>query len=208
MQSRFGNHGWLTPAAPGARPSFAGKSCLAMRSRTRTKSGGRQPAVALGNAFARAIDHTARDDRLANQERRASARRGSQPHRQRQSPTHTRQPTGQTRAGGVSPPWFREPHLQRRRRTVRRIFARAPGAAGVSPPWGWGSHLQLVAKVAGWLLASAARRGLVGAGVSVVYRECYAVAFREPRLAYASRSWCTTVVRREIISYNAESNPY
>jgi hypothetical protein len=54
----FVSHGWLTPAAPGARRSFAGKSSLAMRSRTRTKSGGRQPAVALGNAFARAIAHT------------------------------------------------------------------------------------------------------------------------------------------------------
>jgi hypothetical protein len=41
-----------------------------------------------------------------------------------------------------------------------------------------------------------------------VYRECYAVAFREPRLAYASRSWCTTLVCREIISCNAESHTH
>jgi hypothetical protein len=86
-----------------------------------------------------------------------------------------RRPSAQTRAAGVSPPWVQEPHLQRRRGTVRRIFARAPRAAGVSPPWlriasataiahapdglsnqVWvrETHLQLVAKVAGWLLAS------------------------------------------------------
>jgi hypothetical protein len=103
-----------------------------------------------------------------------------------------RRPSAQTRAAGVSPPWVQEAHLQRRRGTVRRIFARPPRAAGVSPPWlriasataiahtpdrlsnqVWvrKTHLRLVAKVAGCLLASAARRGFVGAGVSVVYRE-------------------------------------
>jgi hypothetical protein len=80
-----------------------------------------------------------------------------------------------------------ERHYQERRPSAQTR------AAGVSPPWVQELHLQPMAKVAGWLLASAARRGLVGAGVSVVYRECYAVAFGEPRLAYASRSWLLDV---------------
>jgi hypothetical protein len=58
LQSRFGNHGWLTPAAPGARRSFAGKSFLAMRSRTGTKSGGRKPPVAQNRIGNRNRPHT------------------------------------------------------------------------------------------------------------------------------------------------------
>jgi hypothetical protein len=138
----FVSHGWLTPAAPGARRSFAGKSFLTMRQSN------------------------------PHQERRPSARRGSQPHRQRQSPTHPRRPTAKQERGGVSPPW------------VRR------------------AHLQPVAKVAGWLLASAARRGLVGGGFSVVCREltCSCVSgttagLRQPllvaRRSFAGKSFLT-----------------
>jgi hypothetical protein len=50
--------------------------------------------------------------------------------------------------------------------------------------------------------------GSIGRTFCMACRKSLAVAFREPRLAYTSRSWCTTLVRREIISYNAGSNPY
>jgi hypothetical protein len=45
-------HGRLTPTAPDARCPFAVKSRITVRSRTRTKSGGRQPAVGASNAVA------------------------------------------------------------------------------------------------------------------------------------------------------------
>jgi hypothetical protein len=117
------------------------------------------------------------------------------------------------RAAGVSPPWFGEPHAVRRKpRTIRRpcngrtrvatvsppcvpyrqpqslTHRRQPTAqtraAGVSPPWVRETHLQLVAKVAGWLLAS----------VSPPWfnqRRCERESF--PRSAHADRSWHTTL---------------
>jgi hypothetical protein len=148
-----------------------------------------------------------------------------EPHLQRRRGTVRRIFARAPRAAGVSPPWLGEPHAVRRKpRTIRRpcngrtrvatvsppwvgtasaaAFAHTPAtidcytrAAGVSPSWVQEAHLQLVAKVAGWLLASAARRGLVGGGLPIVYREltCSCVSgttagLRQPLLVHDARS--------------------
>jgi hypothetical protein len=78
------------------------------------------------------------EGRPPNQERRASARRGTvnrtpvpQESRTVQRPCDT-----ESRAAGVSPPWYGEPNaVPQKSRTVQRPRDAGTRAAGVSPPW-------------------------------------------------------------------------
>jgi hypothetical protein len=90
------------------------------------------------------------------------------------------------RAAGVSPPWLRTASGTAIAHTPDRLSNQV---------WVRKTHLRLVAKVAGWLLASAARRGLVGGGFSVVCRELTCscvwgttVGSRQPLLLHDVRS--------------------
>jgi hypothetical protein len=124
MQLRFGNHGWLTPAALGCSTCVA---CEMRDLRCRV-------AYAIG-------------------------------------------------AATVSPPWVGTASATAIAHTPATIdcYTRA---AGVSPPWVRGSHLRLVAKVAGWLLASAAPPW---------FNRRWCERERFPRSADADRSWRTTL---------------
>jgi hypothetical protein len=129
LVSADANHGGLTPAAPGTVRSCIAKGVISpANDRAATKSGGRQPPVALINANATAIrTHTvgglptngARVCRCAfAHPRRADARRSwlcAFVHRKRRRAHARRFRAGieaffhrsccNTRAGGVSPPW-------------------------------------------------------------------------------------------------------
>jgi hypothetical protein len=180
------NHGWLTPAAPGARRRFVGSITPTRDAQTHAdRSGGRQPAVVGKPTAVPGKSNIVRP--LAN---------------------------AQPGAANVSPPWLRNracadafvialkiaDSVCAARRCIRvygyhggltppalvlrcgclpteNDFSDTPphvdsGAAGVSPPW--------VAKHTG-----NGRRFLAR------------VAGQEPRLAHASRSWCTASVRRQ-----------
>jgi len=80
-----------------------------------TRSGGREPAVSVGNARAGMITPRFRQRRC----------------------------TRGTGAAGVTPPWLQEPRLQRQFRTHSdTVVAHAPRAAGVNPPSLALTHLQ------------------------------------------------------------------
>jgi hypothetical protein len=82
------------------------------------------------------------------------------------------------RAAGVSPPWLGEPNIvQRESNIVRRLANTRSGAAGVSPPW----------------FRFALATAIVFCGL-ITFRTAHSLP--APRLAYASRSRCTTFVHR------------
>jgi hypothetical protein len=101
------HHGWLTPAALGARCSFAAKALFAMDKRTFTGAAG----VSLPWLGER--DAVPRESNIV--QRLASTRSG---------------------AAGVSPPWLGERDaVPRESNIVQRLASTRSGAAGVSPPW-------------------------------------------------------------------------
>jgi hypothetical protein len=57
LQARYTNHGWLTPAAPDARPRCTEKNDIRGAQSHVPKSGGRQPAVDVVTASATAFVH-------------------------------------------------------------------------------------------------------------------------------------------------------
>jgi hypothetical protein len=106
--------------------------------------------------------------RARPQERRASARRGCL------TPLQSRTFT----TGGLRPPLLVGTTCVRRAKATFTMHKRTcTGAAGVSPPW------------VGFALATATRFCAL-----ITFRPAH--SFPVPRLAYASRSWCATCVRR------------
>jgi hypothetical protein len=97
-------HGRLTPAAPAARRPFAVKSRITVRSRTRTKSGGFQPAVVGETHLQERFRKVAGDCRQYAHERRCS--RSSEP------------------TGGLRPPLL----LQCERLSAKKRFLRCTNA--------------------------------------------------------------------------------
>ena len=107
------HHGWLTPAALGARCSFAAKALFAMDKRTFTGAAGVSPP------WLDEPDAVPRESNIV--QRLASTRSG---------------------AAGVSPPWLGERDaVPRESNIVQRLASTRSGAVGVSPPWLAEMHL-------------------------------------------------------------------
>jgi hypothetical protein len=120
------------------------------------------------------------------------------------------------RATSVSPPWFGELHVvPRELNTVRRLANAKPRAAGVSPPWfrfalatyppPSGSRGRVRGVSPPWFRFALAT-AIVFCGL-ITFRTAHSLT--APRLAYASRSWCTTFVRctkRHLRCTNARSH--
>jgi hypothetical protein len=162
------------------------------------KSGGRQPACLSSPWFGEPKSRAAKIEHcpaagVQNQERRASARRGSVTHSQwrrvlRTDQVCTADSALRTTAGSRQPLLvhdIRSPH-KAPFAMHKRMFARA---AGVSPPW----------------FRFALATVIVFCGV-ITFRTAHSLP--APRLAHASRSWCTTFVRctkRHLRCTNARS---
>jgi hypothetical protein len=162
------HHGWLTPAALGARCSFAAKALFAMDKRTFTGAAGVSPPW-LGER-----DAVPRESNIV--QRLASTRSG---------------------AAGVSPPWLGNVLAVMNAVCERE---RSPTTAGLRQPLLIASRTPLQKCVScrcngcvhhGWLTPAAPNRkrdAVAEVRFPPVQR------LRSPRLAYASRSWCTTPV--------------
>jgi hypothetical protein len=163
------HHGWLTPAALGARCSFAAKALFATDKRTFTG------AVGVSLPWLGERDDVPRESNIV--QRLASTR---------------------SRAAGVSPPWLGNVLAVMNAVCERE---RSPTTAGSRQPLLIASRTSLHKCVScrcngcvhhGWLTPAA-----LDCKPDAVAEVCFPPVqrLRSPRLAHASRSWCTVFVR-------------